>query len=64
MAGLLVAPRAGGVDRNLHRKYDKELNKVAPRAGGVDRNDKRSAWIDLIQRSPPARGAWIATPNG
>ena len=35
---------------------------VAPREGGVDRNTITRTAPQSIWKSPPARGAWIATP--
>ena len=63
-----VASREGGVDRNIGsavpRRWCATAGCVASREGGVDRNalvvtHHRAASALL---SPPARGAWIATP--
>ena len=42
---LQVAPREGGVDRNLGHNIGGPSDLVAPREGGVDRNLTDRTWL-------------------
>ena len=59
-----VATREGGVDRNRwSANRCKYYWHVATREGGVDRNLTQIAKEQDVEESPPARVAWIETPN-
>ena len=59
-----VASREGGVDRNRMVRIRLSVCwAVASREGGVDRNQLALSQSHREVRSPPARGAWIATPR-
>ena len=59
-----VATREGGVDRNTLPVRLSVLNPaVATREGGVDRNKPYRSTAEESRRSPPARVAWIETPD-
>ena len=58
----MVATREGGVDRNWNQSGTKTaLNGVATREGGVDRNILVHVVRVGVNKSPPARVAWIET---
>ena len=57
-----VASREGGVDRNCFALWPGRPHRVASREGGVDRNIPLLLGQAPRATSPPARGAWIATP--
>ncbi len=57
----MVAPRAGGVDRNLLPLMNDTNAVRRPPRGGVDRNLSRAA-IDKMPWAAPRAGAWIETP--
>ena len=48
------------MDRNPKEPVSRLAVEVASREGGVDRNTDRRVFFNGT-RSPPARGAWIAT---
>ena len=58
-----VATREGGVDRNSGAKVPPGVSGVATREGGVDRNSAVLPSPLTVRPSPPARVAWIETPN-
>ena len=56
-----VAPRTGGVDRNCLRAARRPHHARRPPHGGRGSKLSASTMAARLERSPPARGAWIET---